>query len=76
MWLLCMRGARVDFEFAAAQLSPKMLAQRLLVDLELIGDFGLGDANGRSSQRARAVRQSAQARVRDRESAARVIPQS
>ena len=24
---------------------PKMLAQRLLVDLELIGDFGLGDAN-------------------------------
>ena len=43
------RGARVDFEFAAAQLSPKMLAQRLLVDLELIGDFGLGDANGRSA---------------------------
>jgi hypothetical protein len=33
------RGARVDFEFAAAQLSPEMLAQRLLVDLELIGDF-------------------------------------
>ena len=44
-----LRGARVDFEFAAAQLFPKMLAQRLLVDLELIGDFGLGDANGRSA---------------------------
>ena len=43
------RGARVDFEFAAAQLSPKMLAQRLLVDREPIGDFGLGDANGRSA---------------------------
>jgi hypothetical protein len=28
---------------------PKMLAQRLPVDLELIGDFGLGDANGRSA---------------------------
>ena len=39
----------VNFEFAAAQLVPKMLAQRLLVDLELIGDFGLGDANGRSA---------------------------
>jgi hypothetical protein len=25
-----------------------MLAQRLLVDLELLGDIGLGDANGRS----------------------------
>jgi hypothetical protein len=26
-----------------------MLAQRLLVDLELIGEFGLGDAESRSS---------------------------
>ena len=50
-----LRGARVDFEFAAAQLFPKMLAQRLLVDLELIGDFGLGDANGRSALDERAL---------------------
>jgi hypothetical protein len=32
-----------------------MLAQRLLVDLELIGDFGLGDANGRSVLDERAL---------------------
>jgi hypothetical protein len=37
----------VDFEFAAAQLFPKMLAQRLLLDAKLIGDFGLGDAKSR-----------------------------
>jgi hypothetical protein len=34
---------------------PKMLAQRLLVDLELIGDCGLGDANGRSVLDERAL---------------------
>jgi hypothetical protein len=39
----------VDLEFAAGQLFPKMLTQRLLVDLELIGDFGLGDAESRST---------------------------
>jgi hypothetical protein len=32
-----------------------MLAQRLLVDLELIGDFGLGDASGRSVLDERAL---------------------
>jgi hypothetical protein len=47
--------SHVDLEFAAAQLFPKMLAQRLLVDLELIGDFGLGDANGRSVLDERAL---------------------
>jgi hypothetical protein len=39
----------VDLEFAAVQLFPKMLAQRLLLDAKLIGDYGLGDANGRSA---------------------------
>ena len=28
----------LDLEFTAAQLIPEMLAQRLLVDLELLGD--------------------------------------
>jgi hypothetical protein len=37
----------VDLEFAAVQLFPKMLAQPLLVDLELIGDVGLADAKSR-----------------------------
>jgi hypothetical protein len=43
------RGARVDFEFAAAQLSPKMLAQRLLVDRQMLGDVGLSEAESRSA---------------------------
>jgi hypothetical protein len=38
----------VDLKLAAAQLTPKMLAQRLLADAKLIGDFGLCDAESRS----------------------------
>ena len=53
----------VDFEFAAAQLFPKMLAQRLLLDAKLIGDFGLGDAKSRGVLNERAVWQSAHIRL-------------
>jgi hypothetical protein len=49
------RGARVDFEFAAAQLFPKMLAQRLLVDLELLGAVSLSEAESRSVLDERAL---------------------
>jgi len=45
----------VDFEFAAAQLFPKMLAQRLLLDAKLIGDFGLGAKAAAFSTRARCL---------------------
>ena len=54
-YLLYVTRSHVDLEFAAAQLVLEMLAQRLLVDLELIGDFGLGDANGRSVLDERAL---------------------
>jgi hypothetical protein len=37
---LSLRRSHVDLEFAAAQLVPEMLAQRLLVDLQLLGDVG------------------------------------
>jgi hypothetical protein len=36
------------FEFAAAQLVLEMLAQRLLVDLELLGAVSLSEAESRS----------------------------
>jgi hypothetical protein len=45
----------VDLEFAAAQLIPEMLAQRLLVDLQLLGDVGLSEAESRTSARWSAV---------------------
>jgi hypothetical protein len=37
------------------QLDPKMLAQRLLLDAKLIGDFGLCDAKSRSALDERAL---------------------
>ena len=37
----------VDLEFAAVQLAPEMLAQRLLLDAKLLGD--VGDAKSRGA---------------------------
>ena len=45
----------VDLEFTAAQLIPKMLAQCLLADAKLLGDFGLGETKSRSALNERAL---------------------
>ena len=47
--------SHVDLEFAAAQLVPEMLAQRLLVDPQLLGDVGLSEAENRSALDERAL---------------------
>jgi hypothetical protein len=46
--LVVWANSHVDLEFAAAQLVPEMLAQRVLVDLQLLGDVGLSEAESRS----------------------------
>src|ERR1700731_3406235 len=45
----------MGLEFAAVQLDPKMLAQRFLVDLQLLGDVGLSEAESRSVLDERAL---------------------
>ena len=54
-YLLYVTRSHVDLEFAAAQLVLEMLAQRLLVDLELLGAVSLSEAESRSVLDERAL---------------------
>src|SRR6476646_4384830 len=54
-YLLYVTRSHVDLEFAAAQLVLEMLAQRLLVDLELLGAVSLSEAESRSVLGERAL---------------------